>query len=1071
MKKFLFTLIAVFCVIGFAMAQKTISGTLTSSEGEPLVGASVVVKGTTIGAVSDIDGKFSLSVPQNAQTLVISSVGYVTQDVAISNLSVIDVKMVTSSDMLDVVVVGALGIKRSEKAVTYAVQTVQAEQLNTIRQTSLNNAIAGKVAGIQVRGQSSVAFDRDATIRIRGAGSLTDKQPLYVVDGTPVNSSEISMDDVESVSVLKGPNATAVYGQRGDAGVIIITTKRGVKGKGIGITVNQATTWDKVYILPKYQNSYAGGASPDLIQFNWEPGLPEAWKTLNGKFYHDYSDDASWGPRMVGQEYLPWYAWYDGTEAFGQTAKLTPQPNNIRDFYETGQSTNTNVSFSKGGDGYSVRLSLTNQAAKGLLPNSTLDKYIMAANMNFDLNQHFSLGANINYITSKINGQFDDGYSNNSSGSFNSWFHRNVDMNKVKQYRNLQTPGGILASWNHNNPGAYLNSPLDFYGGNYWYNFYTYFDQINFQGNRRRLFGDVNLTYKLNDKFKIAGFARLEQTNLTFENKLPAIVENSATQTGVRASYATGDVSGDIVNNVYRPNESNYELLATYTDRFMNWLSVEVNAGTNVRKNYGRRFQGSTIDGLVVPDLFTLSNSVTGANVFQDRIGKEVRSAYGRGSFGFKDMVYLEWSARNDWSSALPAGANSYFYPSVGASFVFNDLLKFPALSYGKLRASYAKVGSDLGAYRLGLNYGLGQNKWDGNGLMSTPNELVDPNLRPSLSASAEVGLDLRFFKNRIGLSTTYYKEQKIDEILSVPVTSASGFTTKLINAGQINRSGIELQLNVVPVKTQYFSWDFTLNYAKNKSDIIALSEGVDAIVIDGSGAFAGTSAASVVHQVGAEWGQLRGGGFKRDANGTKVVDANGMFVQAPNTYFGSVLPGFTGGFLNTLTYKGFTANINIEFQNGGKYFSLSDHWGSFSGLFERTAGTNDKGIPVREPVADGGGVRVDGVTADGKAVTKYVDAQTYYHQFRTNRIAEEHVYDLSFIKLREVSLGYNLPLAKLGLAKYVQGATLNIVARNPFLIYAKNRDFDPSEISNIYGENGQMPGTRSLGFNVKVTF
>ena len=334
MKKLLFTLIALFCVVGFAMAQKTVSGTLISSEGEPLVGASVVVKGTTIGAVSDIDGKFSLSIPQNAQTLVISSVGYVTQDIAIGNQSVIDVKMAASSDMLEVFVIGALGVKRSEKSVAYSIQTVKEEQLNTIRQTSLNNAIAGKVAGIQVRGQSSVAFDRDATIRIRGAGSLTDKQPLYVVDGTPVNSSEISMDDVESVSVLKGPNATAIYGQRGDAGVIIITTKRGVKGKGIGITVNQATTWDKVYILPKYQNSYAGGASPDLIQFNWEPGLPEAWKTLNGKFYHDYSDDASWGPRMTGQEYLPWYAWYDGTEAFGQTAKLSPQPNNIRNFYE-----------------------------------------------------------------------------------------------------------------------------------------------------------------------------------------------------------------------------------------------------------------------------------------------------------------------------------------------------------------------------------------------------------------------------------------------------------------------------------------------------------------------------------------------------------------------------------------------------------------------------------------------------------------------------------------------------------------------------------------------------------------
>ncbi len=1072
MKKIVISFILFFCIVGFSIAQRTITGMVLDPQGEPLVGASIVVKGTTTGAIVDLDGKYSLNIPKDAQTLVISSVGYKTQELAIGNLSVIDVKMAQSGEMLEVFVVGALGIKRSEKSVSYSMQTVKEEQLNTIRQTSLNNAIAGKVSGVQVRSQSSMAFDRDATIRIRGAGSLSDKQPLYVVDGTPVVSSEVSMDDVESVSVLKGPNATAIYGQRGDAGVIIITTKRGTKGKGIGLSVNQSTNWDKVYIMPKYQNSYAGGASADLIKFNWEPGLPDAWKTLDGKFYHDYSDDASWGPRMVGQEYIPWYAWYDGTEAFGKTEKLTPHPNNIRDFYETGQSTNTNVNFSKGGDNYSVRVSLTNQHAKGLMPNSSLDKYIVAANMNFDLSKHFSIGTNLNYISSKINGEFNDGYANQSSGSFNSWFHRNVDMGKVKEYRNLRTPGGILASWNHNNPGAYLNSPLDFYGGNYWYNFYTYFDEINNQGNRRRLFGDVNVTYKMNDKFKIAGFMRIDQTNLSFENTVPAIVENSATQTGTRASYATGDYYGDFINGVYKPNETNYELLATYTDRFMDWLSVDINAGTNVRKNVGRGFSGSTIDGLVVPDLFSLPNSVTQANISQFRNRKEVRSAYARGSFGFKEMLYLEWSARNDWSSALPAGKNSYFYPSVGMSFVFNDLLNFPALSYGKLRASYAKVGSDVGAYSLGLNYGLGQNKWNGNGLMSTPNGLVDPNLRPALSASSEAGIDLRFFKNRIGLGFTYYNEKKIDEILSVPVTGASGFTSKLINAGRIDRSGIELQLNATPVKTKDFNWDMTLNFAKNKSKIIELAEGVDAILVDGgAGTFSTSSGAAVVHQVGAEWGQLRGGGFKRDANGTKMVAADGLYIQQADTYFGSILPQFTGGFLNTFMYKNFTANINIDFSRGGKYFSLSDHWGSFSGLLERTAGLNDKGIPVREPVADGGGVRVDGVTVDGKTLTTYVDAQTYYHQFRGSRIAEEHVYDLDFIKLRELSIGYNLPVGKLGIGKYVQAINVSLIGRNPLLIYAKNRDFDPSEISGIFGENSQFPGTRSFGFNVKVVF
>ena len=1069
MKKLLFTLIMFLSVVGFTIAQRTITGIITGFDNEPLVGASVLVKGTTLGTLADSDGKFSLEVPNSATTLLVSFVGFTSQEVTLTASNVIDVKL-ASGELQEVVITG-LGIKRSEKSLSYAVQSVKDEQLNTIRQTSLNNALAGKIAGVQVRGQSSMALDRDATIRIRGAGSLTDKQPLYLVDGTPVNSSEISMDDVESVTVLKGPNATAIYGQRGDAGVILITSKKANKNaKGIGVELNQSTFWDKVYVLPSYQNSYAGGGSADLIKFSYEPGMPTEWKTFEGKYYHDYSDDASWGPRMVGQEYIPWYAWYVGTEAFGKTAKLTPQPNNIRNFYETGMTTNTNVNFSKGGDNYSFRLSLTNQHAKGLMPNSGLDKYLIASNMTFDLSKNLTAGVNFNYITSKVNGQFDDGYANQSTGSFNSWFHRNIDMDVVKQYRDLKTPDGILASWNHNNPGAYLNSPLDFYGGNYWYNFYTYFDYLNFEGNRRRLFGDANLTYKFSDKFKVAGFVRLDQSNIFYENKVPNILETSATQTGVRAAYSTGQFYGDNVNGAFKPNEINYEGLASYSDRFADLLTVDVNLGGNIRQNTGRTFTSNTVDGLVVPDLYTLANSVTTASVNQYRMRKEVRSAYARGSFGFKDMLYLEWSARNDWSSALPKNANSYFYPSVGGSFVFGDVLKIPVLSYGKLRGSWAKVGSDINEYRLDLNYGLGQNKWDGNGLMGTPNELVDPNLKPSLSSSYEAGIDLRFLKNRFGLSATYYKEKKIDEIVSVPVTGASGFTRKLINAGRIDRSGIELMLNITPVKMKNLNWDINLNYASNTSKIIELAEGVDAIIQE-TGTFGTSSGARLVHKVGEEWGQLRGGGFKKDASGAKVVDANGLFVKETDAYFGGVLPDFTGGIFNAIVYKDITVNFNIDFSKGGKYFSLSDAWGTFSGLMERTADLNDKGIPVREPVADGGGVRVDGVTDKGEKVTKYIDAQTYFHQFRGSGIAEMHVYDLDYVKLREVSIGYNLPVNKFGIGKQIQKATISFVARNPWLIYTKNPDFDASELSNTYGENGQFPGTRSLGFNLKLVF
>jgi len=1075
MKKLL--LVCACTLLGFVTiyAQRAIRGTITDDTGEALIGATVFVRGTSAGTVTDVDGKFELTVPETANMLVISYTGFTTQEVPLAGTTDFNITL-AQGITLDEAVVTALGIRRSEKSLSYSVQQVDADKLNTIRQTDLNNALAGKVAGIQVRSQASMKLGGDSKVRIRGAGSLTDKQPLYVIDGTPLaaGSSDVNLDDVATISVLKGPNATALYGQRGDAGVIIITTKKGVGDRGIGIELNQSTFIDKVYILPKYQNSYAGGGAADLIRFQYQEGMPAEWQALDGKYYPDYSDDASWGPRMVGQEYIPWYAWYPGSEYSFKTASLTPQKDNIRDFYETGITNNTNINLSKAAEGYSIRLSLTNQDAQGLIPNSNLSKYIVSTQTSVDLGNYFTFGANINYATQRVRGEFNDAYGNQSSGSFSSWFHRDIDMNKLRELKDLRSPEGIAASWNHNNPGSYLSSPLDFYGANYWYNFYTYFDNINNINNRQRLFGDVNLTVKLSDKFRVTGFLRRNQRDERFENATYYLLETSGTQTGFRNGYSTGQTLD---------REDNYEVLATYTDRF-GVLSVEANAGGNLRKNTIRFTGGASDDGLTVPDLFALSNSVkqpfSGINIGEDNDGtlrtdyrsnKEVRSLYARGSFGFRDLLYAEWSVRNDWSSALPDNNNSYFYPSVGGSFVFSELTKdfFPFLSYGKLRGSWAQVGSDLDAYRLGLTYTLGSDQFDGNSTIATPNTLVDPNIQPSLSSAYEGGVDLRFLENKLGLAVTLFQEEKTNEILTVQVAGASGFTGKLINAGKIERRGIEIAFDATPFTSADFEWNLGINFARNTSEIKELSEGITAIVQE-TGTFGTSSGATLVHQVGEQWGQIRGGAFTM-LNGQRVVTEDGLFVPNLNQYLGSALPDFTGGFFNSINYKGFVFNFNIEFQKGGDYFSLSDHWGTFSGLTARTAGVNDKGNPVRDPASDGGGVHVQGVTADGKSVDTYVEAFDYYHQFRNNSIAEEHVYDLSFVKLREISLGYQIPVQALGISKWLQRATISLVARNPWLIYADNRDFDPSELGQTYGENGQFPGSRSIGFNLKLGF
>ncbi len=1064
MKKHLLALTLVLFACVTTWAQRVVTGKVTDKQGEALIGASILAKGTNSGTVTDLDGSFSLNVPGNASTLVISYTGYNTQEITLGATNVIDVQM-DAGITLEETVVTALGVKRATKALPYAAQQVNEEQLNVIRQTTVNNALAGKVAGVQVRSQASMALDRDAGIRIRGVGSLQDGGPLYVVDGTPVtNSIDFNPDDVESLTVLKGPAATAIYGQRGDKGVVLITTKKGSRNAGVGIEVNQSTFLDRVYILPAYQNQYAGGAEPDLLPFKWQAGMPDEWKPLDGKFYHDYSDDSSWGPKMEGQEYIPWYAWYPGTKYTGKTTALVGSPDNIRKYYDTGVTAFTNVNLSTAKEGYNLRVSLTNQNIKGMIPTSGQDKYTLATAGNFDLGKKFTLGMNLNYVTSKTTGEIVDEYANQSTGSFNSWFHRNIDMDIMRELRGLTSPEGYLASWNHNNPGDYLKADgaRQFYAGNYWYNFYSYFDNQSYISNRQRLFGDVSLTYKMNDHFRISGFLRRNQNHTNFENKDFNILQQSGTQTGHFNAYGTG---------LTFFSEDNYEGLATYTNNFGD-LSVEANVGGNIRVDRNKTWNSFSSNGLNVPDLFTLGNSKVAAVPNEFRSLKEVRSVYARGSFGFKDLIYLDWSARNDWSSALPVENNSYFYPSVGTSFVFSELTKksLPFLSFGKLRASWAQVGSDLNAYLLGFNYAVGANQWNGNFLMGTPDALVNPNIEPALSSAYEFGVDLKFFKSRVGLSATYFSESKVNEILSVPVSAASGFTSQLINAGQIDRKGIELQVDLKPIAKKNLSWDLSLNFSSIDNKVVELTEGITAQQVAAS-SFSTRTGVVQMNVVGEKWGQLRGGAIKRDAQGRPIVGADGLFTAVPNTYLGSVLPNFFGGMFSSLNYKNLVFNFSLDFSQGGKYFSLSDSWGVFSGIFERTAATNDKGKNVRDDVADGGGVRVDGVNAAGEAVTVYVPSQSYYQQFYNRRIAEPFIYDLTFVKLRELSVGYNIPVKKMGLNKFVQRATVSLTARNPWLIYAKNRDFDPSEIKQTYGENGQFPGTRSIGFNVKLGF
>ena len=1052
--------------------ERVITGRVSSTEdGSALPGVNVVVKGTINGSVTDADGKYSLSVPSSNASLVFSFIGLSTYEIVVGERTVLDVQLALDVTQLSEVVVTALGIPRDAKSLPYANQQVGADKLNMTRANNITDALAGKVAGIQILGQSGAKLGSNSNIRIRGASSLEDKGPLFVLDGTPVSSQDINPDDIESTNVLKGPAATAIYGQRGDGGVIMLTSKRAKKNAGMGITLNQSVFAEEVYILPRQQNTYAGGAFSDLQKFTYTADMPVEWKPLDGKYYPDYTDDGSWGPKMVGQEYIPWYAYAPGTKYTGKTASLTPQPNNIRDFYGTGKNSITNLSFTKANDDYNIRVSYTNQTQIGIMPNTGLSKNTFSTQFGVTLSKLITIGANLNFVGQTLRGEFDDTYSNQTSGSFNQWFHRDLDMKILNELSGQTSPDGRLVSWNHFNPSSWGALGDKFYRGYYWYGHKSYLEQIDYTDNRNRFFGDFNMKFNISKEFTVQAFYRKTEVNNSSENRRPSILPYSF-QTELRP---TGQAQWDsYATSSSFSKEDNIEVLASFNKTFLDGkLSISAFGGGNLRMNSSWNIDNSTNLGLVVPNLYTLQNSKTQPFQYNNlRYKKEVQSLYARGTFGYKDMIYVDWSVRNDWSSALPAAKNSYLYPSVGTSFVFSELTEsaLPALSFGKLRASYANVGSDLDPYKTSLLYGLGNTQWNGNSTTATPNTLIDPSIQPSLSTSSEIGLDLKFFRNRLGFSTTYYVTDKTKEIIPVSVSGASGFTSKLINAGHIRNSGVEVTVNAIPVKTGSFEWDVTLNVARNTTEILELVPGVDAVVQNGGANADAFATATIYNIVGQKWGQLRGFGTKT-IDGQPVLDAAGFYTPIQNQNLGSVLPDFTGGVLNNLSYKNFNLAFNIDFQKGGKFFSLSDWFGTFSGLTERTAQLNDKGVAERTAVADGGGVHVFGVTEAGAPTDKYVEGKLYYQQFVNNGIASNSIYDLTFIKLREVNFGYRIPMEKFGIGKTIRGASISFVARNLWLIYSPTKDFDASVISNTFGENGQFPGTRSLGFSLKLTF
>lgn len=1079
MRKIASLLMVMMLSVTLVFAQnRVITGQVIDENGTPVAFASIKVKNGKGGVSADANGNFRIEAPAGT-VLIISAAGSQTKEVSVSdNQTNLNISLVKANTELSNVVVSALGVRRSVKSTPYAAQTVSAARLTQTREPDITTGLAGKVAGIQVVGQAGSKLGSAGGVRIRGVGGLGDVNAIYVVDGTILtNVNDINVDDIESVTVLKGRSATALYGTRATGGVILITTKKGRKNtKGLDVEFNQTTTLEKVGVLPRYQNSYMGGASADWLTFNYRPGVnPAEWSVFDGKRYPDYVDDGSWGPKIDGSEYIPWYAWFPGSEYSYKTATATPQPNNVRDFFDMGVFANNNLNISKGWKDVTARVGYTFMKRDGILPYSTQNKHLVSTQDSWDITKGLTLSVNANYSNEYIKGDFNDAYSNQTTGSFNQWFHRDIDMDILKKLQDLRTSTGSLVSWNlQANPGPSSTATSGGYlQANYWLNHYAYLKYNTVEQWRQRVFGNASLRYRITNDWDITGTYRLNYRTTRSETKTPSIIENSAGQAGFISGFT---------NDNTKYTEQNAEVVSTYRKTFGDF-SVDALAGGNYLTWKARDSSRATSGGLTTPDLFEISNSSSAPTLGATYRDYKIISAFARATVGYKDFIYLDGSYRLDIASNLPVQNNAFGYGSLGVSYVFSDQLKkvMPVLSYGKVRFASATAGDNgintyLGEYATNLVYTRQNVPYGTNYYLSgVPNAIVDPSVRAAKTTEYEAGLETRFFKDRVGFNLTLFKEKRNGEIVRTQVSSASGFTTYTFNAGQVTRKGIEIQTDFKPIQTRNFSWDVTFNWSTYNSFVDKISDETKILLVtSGRGTsapqFNGIPLPQVYHIEGQDWGQLRGVGIKR-INGLPVLNADGTYQTENNVLFGSVIPNYTGGVFNQFTYKGAVLAFTLDFQQGGKYFSLSDFWGTYSGLLAKTAATNDKGNNVRDDVANGGGVHVYGVDANGKPYDTYANAYDYFHQnANSGGVADNSIFDASYVKVREVSLGYTLPVSKWGW-KWAKSAFISVVARNPWLIYAANPDFDPSEISQTYGEAGQLPGVRSLGVNLKFRF
>lgn len=1079
----LFTVLMLSVLFTFAQ-RPSVSGTVKDETGAAVPYATVSESGTRNATTADDRGDFNLKTKGSGR-LTITATGF--SPITVSpegNLVTATLKRNTSE--LNTVVVTALGIRRNRNTLPYSAQQLGGDELSKTVTLNPVSSLSGKVAGLQITQANTMGGSTN--VILRGIKSLTQSnQALFVVDGVPFNNdnqsrnsydlgnaaSDLNPDDIESVSVLKGPAASALYGSRGSNGVILITTKKGSRNKGVNVTATFGFTTGKPdnSTLPTYQTQYGQGYG--------SAGFNPAFPDKDGFFYYTKGSFTNGGRVLIpqtnndaatGPAYDPslmiynWDAFTPGDPNFGKATPWAPAKNhNPTDYFVTPLTTTESIYLNGSNDKGYYKIGFTHDDNKDFMPNSYLKKNLVNFGATYKLLENLSIGGQLDYSDNTATNRYlyPYGGTTNPMTDFRQWWPTNVDI-KQQKADFFNTNSNATWNWQTN---AYVGNSLGnlktpaYHDNLYWFAYKNYEND-----SRTRYFGNVHVDYKIAPFINVMARISKDNFNQMLETRNDVGSQNNPYYTRYNASF----------------DETNYDLMFNLDKNITNDINLKAVLGGNVRQQTNQSIAAATSGGLVVPGFFSLSNSVkTPPAPTEGYSVKEVDGVFAGATLSYKELITLDGTIRRDQSSTLPKANNAYYYPSASVNFQFGKLLaNMPWLSHGKVWGNYANVGGDAPVFSIFNTY-LPQTPFNGQTLFSTGGTNNNLKLIPESNSSTEVGIESGFLKERLGFSVVYYSAKQTNQIIPTSVSTSTGFATFYVNGGTIQNSGLEISVNLVPVRTKNFSWDMVINWSNNKQKVVSLYNNQPSYVVASY-----QNSIRLTALPGLPY-QLQGTDYKY-LNGQRVIDSTGHYEIAGNTFsnLGTPNPDWIGGVNNTFRYKNFGLSFLIDARKGGSVYSLDMDYGSSSGLYPRTAGYNDLGNPVRSPLttdSKSGGIILKGVTENGKTNTTRIDESdinngAFSYSSAYGEADREFVYDASYVKLRELAITYSLPAALMAKSKVIKGVDISLNARNLWIIH-KNLPYADPEQGQASGnasmgfQNGAYPTIRTIGAILKVKF